>query len=58
MRFYISISLYNSGQHRNIDTRLKARKHQIAVLVEDFSRLKKVVAEKTSTGLEISVQSC
>jgi len=33
------LSLYNTNQHKNSDTRLKVRKQQMVVLMEDFSRL-------------------
>lgn len=48
------LSLYNTTQHRKSDTRLNVRKQHMVVLMEGFSRLQKVLAEKTSTGLEIS----
>lgn len=37
--YIMRLSLYNTSQHRNGDTRLKVRKQQMVVLMEDFSRL-------------------
>lgn len=37
--YMMRFSLYNTSQHRNDDTRLKVRKQQMVVLMEDFSRL-------------------
>lgn len=33
------LSLYNTSEHKNSDMRLKVRKQQLIVLIEDFSRL-------------------